>query len=449
MESDPLIAASARSIASLAPAVSGMNQLTQELADIERASSRGYFTPDEDERVRSRFAGYLAARAGLLQTINDLKPIALAERGVVDEHDRLRAFAVGYTAAALLVRAGRFIVERYAPNKIVQRKLNEEEPRFGIPRKQYTSVYRGLTHPYYAWQVWAAVRFADEHRSEIESLRSDELLAPVLDHLALAEESLRVGKRRFAKAWLRYRWHSWRRRRASAFGQAMFGLLEMSGRVVAELHNPWHAKRVTPAIRDQLAAFLQPGDVLISRHDDAASNLFLPGYWVHASLHIGTEQSRRQLAVQLDPQRNARWIDPVRVLEAKKDGVRFRPLNETLAVDAVAVLRPRLDSTQIAAALSQAVTHEGKLYDFEFDFFRSDRMVCTEVVYRAYHGIGGIEFQLSRRAGRHTLAAEDLLAMALKGNGFEPVAVFGTPSCADSLRTNHDAVAVLSKSASH
>ena len=443
MHADALIDAAARSIASLAPAVGGLDRLSTELADIERATQRGYFTPDEDERVRTRFAEYLAARAGLLQTIDDLKPLALGETPHVDEAMRLRAFVAGYAATALLVRAGRFIVQQYAPNKIVQRKLNEEEPRLGIPRKQFTSIYRALTNPVNAWRIHEASCFADANRAAIQDLSRDPVMSPVLEHLIDSEPALRMSKRRFAKAYVRYRWHSWRRRRASVFGQAMFGLFEMSGRVIAELHNPWHAKRITPTLRQQIARHLHPGDVLISRHDDAASNLFLPGYWVHASLHIGAADQRRVLGVQVDSDRALRWVDPVCVLEAKKDGVRFRPLSETLAVDAVTVLRPRLDAGQIARALSQAVTHEGKLYDFEFDFFRSDRLVCTEVVYRGFHGVGGIDFTLSRRAGRPTLAAEDLLRMALDRRGFEVAAVCDVPNCGEAICMGAQAAAAV------
>lgn len=442
---DDVLAAAARSIESLAPAVSGEDRLSAELADIERASARGYFTPDEDERVRFRFAQYLSARAALLQTVEDLKPLARAREtsGALGEDERLRAFVLAYTATALLVRAGRFIVERYAPNKIVQRKLNEAEPRFAIPRKQYTAIYRSLTHPMNAWQVYDAIAFADAHRKQIEELSADERLAPIVDILHAAEPWLRLRKRRFLRAYLRYRWHSLRRRPASAVGQAMFSVLELSGRIVAELRNPFFEKRITPQIRQQLADLLQPGDVLLSRHHDAASNLFLPGYWVHASLHIGTPAMRRELGIQIDAERKLRWREPRRVLEAKKDGVRFRALDETLAVDAVAVLRPRLSRCDIARAIEQAVAHEGKLYDFEFDFFRSDRLVCTEVVYRGYHGVGGMEFQLSRRAGRPTLAAEDVLAMALNRRGFEPVAVFGAPAAPDRLITGASCVESL------
>jgi hypothetical protein len=51
-------------------------------------------------------------------------------------------------------------------------------------------------------------------------------------------------------------------------------------------------------------------------------------------------------------------------------------------------------------------------------------MVCTEVVYRSFEGVGEIRFKLTRRAGRMTLSAEDLLHMALRGEHFEPCAVY-------------------------
>jgi len=57
-------------------------------------------------------------------------------------------------------------------------------------------------------------------------------------------------------------------------------------------------------------------------------------------------------------------------------------------------------------ALARGLSHEGKAYDFDFDFTRSDRMVCTEVVYRTYDGVGGMAFELKRRAVR--LGAEEL-----------------------------------------
>ena len=258
-------------------------------------------------------------------------------------------------------------------------------------------------------------------------MRDEDIIRPVLQLLDEAEGALDVSVGRYVKARARYRWHAWRRRRARVVEEALFCVAEAFGRVIADVRDPWHCDRLGTAARDELTALMEPGDVLVTRHDRALSNLFLPGYWPHAALHVGLPSEREQLGVEVDAARAQRWVDPLRVLEARKDGVLLRAIEDTLAVDAVAVLRPRVDGRAVARAISNAVVHEGKLYNFDFDFFADDRLVCTEVVYRAYEGVGGIQFELQERYGRPTLTAEDLIALATDARGFEAVAVFGTP----------------------
>ncbi len=446
MEAETLIQAGVRSIGALAPALAGLEECSAELAAAQAGLERGHFTPVEDELLQTWFARHLTARAALLETIAELKPLARGELDDVDEQTQLRCFVLAYTAACLLVRSARYLVGTFATDKVVQRKLNEPEPRFRIPAKQYTTIYRSLTSPKNAWELLQSMRFADENRQTIEKLRNDSQLAPVAKYLADSEESLRIGVGQYAKARLRYRWHALRRRRATAVQRGLFGVAEAFGRLIAEIHNPWHTKRVNRSVQSQLSELLAPGDVIVTRHDNALTNLALPGYWPHAALHIGSAAERARLSIDLDQDRAARWIDPVRVLEARKDGVLFRELADTLAVDAVAVIRPRLSQAQLTKALSQAITHEGKLYNFDFDFFRADRLVCTEVVYRAYDGIGQMQFALKHRGGRLTLSAEDLLDMAVDNRGFEPIAVFGTKATPYAITTGPEVAEVLSAS---
>jgi hypothetical protein len=73
-------------------------------------------------------------------------------------------------------------------------------------------------------------------------------------------------------------------------------------------------------------------DQLVTRHDRAFTNLFLPGFWPHAALYVGTETDRRAMGITLDADRASRWTGDRRVLEALRDEVLFRPLEQTLAV---------------------------------------------------------------------------------------------------------------------
>ena len=139
--------------------------------------------------------------------------------------------------------------------------------------------------------------------------------------------------------------------------------------------------------------------------------------------------ARRNSEKTLDPSgeiwQRIKCPDPNCFLEARKDGVLFRPLHDTFSVDACVVLRPKLSPSEIRDAIARAMTHHGKGYDFEFDFRRTDKLVCTEVIYRAYHGIADVAFELKTRTGRVCLSAEDLLDYAVAGKYFGLLAIYG------------------------
>ena len=431
---------------SLAPSVTSLCE-SEELRELTRqAARRGYFRPSEEEELRSWFARALTVREGLWETIHEAS--SKLGGGLRDPLERLdlRVFVAGYAAACLLVRLDFFIVEGLAGDSRTRRKLNEPSARFRIPPKQFTAFYKSLANPSTALLLYRAMRFAEAHRASFASLEEDPLLGDWVERLPQLEEALDPSRRNFFERLLSYRQHSIRRRGASAREKLQFSLLESSGRLVAKLRNRWKDRRLDPSSRSRLVALLQPGDVLITRKDQALSNLFLPGYWPHAALYVGSEAERERWEIAASEGRRRRWAGEVRVLEALRDGVRFRSLETTLDADAVAVIRPRLAPRQVAEAIGRAVAHEGKLYNFDFDFFRSDRLVCTEVVYRGFDGVGELHLPLTERSGRLTLSAEDLLGLALEGRGFSPVAVFGAPGAPERLLTAQAAHRALAES---
>jgi hypothetical protein len=174
----------------------------------------------------------------------------------------------------------------------------------------------------------------------------------------------------------------------------------------------------------ELKEKLRPGDIILERRNWFLSNAFLPGFWPHAALYVGEESDLERLGILHEPEvkgRLAKFRKPAKdghphaVVEALSDGVVFSSLVEAVHADYVAVLRPKLSEKEIARAIVAAFTHEGKPYDFEFDFFTSDKLVCTELVYRAYQSL--LRFDLVRVLGRDTLPAVEMARQFVKNRG--------------------------------
>jgi len=377
------------------------------VSDGKVAEVRGYFNPVEDERLRAAYARYLAIRVSLWDIIKGHQPAARRvksspETAVAND---LRDFAISFCAAEIIVRTGEYLIDLARDRGIIWRKLDEAEIRYGIKRKSFTRLYRQLTSAFRMYGFYQACTIFDENELEILTAAPQEI-SEILKTLNLPTASRGDHLRRYR----RFVRHSLKRRQLSAWKKILFSAFEMTGSDIADLKIPFvkphqAAKRVTAGVIDEMKRQLKPGDVFITRHDDAMSNLFLPGFWPHSALWLGAQDAD--------------------ILEAKKDGVLLRDIEDTLQVDAFVVLRPKLTPMQIETALSRARTHSGKLYDFVFDFRTTDRLVCTEVIYRTYHGIGDIEFDLIVQAGRHCLSAEALINQGLANGWFDLVALYG------------------------
>ena len=415
---DTLVAAEAAM-----PTATEIQHLREQMSD---ARQRGWFTPAEDDEIRGMLSRYLHVRSALHDTLSMLEPHAPRWFRRADP-DALRAFATAWLAGCILMRTARFVIREFYADPKIRAILNQAEPRYGIPANILTQIHASASRPSALLRFLRAARFAEIHAASLNAIAEDDpLLADILNLLAAEKPWIETQKRQFALEAARFRWSRIRAQPKATYHRVLWGIFETSGRAIAEMRNPFHRKRVNANIRQLVSDTLQPCDLLITRHDDALSNLFLPGFWPHTALVIGHEAQRTALGVQMDPDRTIRAQPPCCILEAKKDGVRFRALNETLEVDAFILLRPRIATDALRRQIiEQAVSHEGKLYDFVFDFSRPGKLVCTEVIYRAFDGMGDLRFDLTKRAGRYTLSAEDLLRQGLASDSFEVVMVYG------------------------
>ena len=289
----------------------------------------------------------------------------------------------------------RLLLERVATHTFIQRNLNEEIPEYNIEPKQYTSIFEAFVDVRNAHKILQAIRFLEQKRRKIGSLLDDVKVGYFVRGLPQFRSYLDEHKRNYLKRSLDFFQPTLCRRGAHIKEQSQYRLLEVSGRVLSECVNKRN-KQVTHKIREQLRRSLKAGVVFVTRHKYALTNLFLPGFWPHAAIYVGSEGERNALGIK--------------------------------------------------QAIERVIVHEGKSYNFDFDFFRSDRLVCTELAYRAYDEIEDIKIDLKERAGRPTLSAEDLCDLAIYSNMFDAVAIFGVKGT-NGLETNkQDVVKFLKNS---
>jgi hypothetical protein len=411
-------------VVSAAQAIPLERDLNVIITDSVRAATRTYYLPDEDERLRLIFASYLRTRIILIEAIASIMP---ALRNKQNWRNELRTFAIGFTAGCLLVRSTKYIIQMAKQNPVIWKKLDEPELRYGIERKTISRLYESLSSPKKMLQLHQAIRFFEANKTEVFALAElSDLDREMIQLLKEEEPFIESRKRDYFRLRLRYRAYDIMRRNSSGYKQAMFHLFRLTGSAVAELKHPIKkshhsnrgAKRVTPELLAEIRDKLMPGDIIITRHDDALSNLFLPGYWPHAAFYMGNPAQLKLLNLLRSPESEHE------IIESKKDGVKFRPLTETLSVDSFVVIRPNLSKIPLSKVIQSAMSHAGKRYDFLFDFTKADRLACTELVYRAFHGVDNLQFSLIERSGRMCISAEDLIDQMIHSQKFTVYAIF-------------------------
>ena len=349
-------------MSAVAPALPREQTLSKEIEDATAAQDRGYYLPDEDERLRDTYSVYLGLRTSLWETVLTLRPL-LDERRNPDWGLRMRVFGLAFCATAMLMRSAGFIVSLAKDRPVVWKKLDEAEGRYGIEEKSLTGIYRNFSSARWMWRYHEAWRFYETHQKEIAEALESSGMAQVAEWLQAEEPFFEKSRREFIKRKIRYRIHAFKLRQVAGYKRVMFHLFRISGSAIADMKQPFirrtqKAHRVSSEICLTAASKLCPGDVLVTRHDDAMSNLFLPGFWPHTSLYLGNLK-----------QRDALGLPPIRspeteVLEAKKDGVLFRHLTEARSLCFAQELRtlsfgrpfPALSATRESSMISSSTS---------------------------------------------------------------------------------------------
>ena len=325
---------------------------------------------------------------------------------------------IAYAAALTVHARSTHLIRAYEHDRLVRQKINEADARFGLSAGFFEEILRSHTSLVNRRRlagchaVWA--NYCRQSRTEgLPLSEDDKWLSKVI------RSERRATQRSIWNTFVErvhWDWRSlWRTAYAPLY-RARYGLRSFVGGTLGNVrlgHTPPALNE--SAILDDLRKRLRPGDVILMRAERKITTALLPGFWCHAALYVGSRKELESLGLKSDPAVNQHWATLAAeeepngcVIEAVNPGVIIRSLEKALQVDHVAVLRPQLDTNTISRAIADAFSHVGKPYDFEFDFAISTRLVCTELIYRIYHGRGQVAFELTKRVGRFTLTCDDI-----------------------------------------
>jgi len=164
-----------------------------------------------------------------------------------------------------------------------------------------------------------------------------------------------------------------------------------------------------PKLQKEITDTLRAGDILLEKTPFRLTDKFIPGYWGHAAIWVGTKEELQALNL---------WENPIVVpyhqkieegnfiIEAVRSGVVLSSLEHFLNIDDMAVLREKEEQQNIRKAIIlRAFAQLGKKYDFNFDVETTDKIVCSELVYTTYTHI---KWPTSKALGRYTISPDHI-----------------------------------------
>ena len=404
-----------------AVALAELDRLQEDMRDLRESFVRGegsFYSQEDDDAIHQLLLTYLNLRTALLRTIWTYRA---AHDDSMEGQMEARALLLAYASAATLLEKASVIVDTFGDDEQTQRKLNEGDSAWEIPEGTYDRLLASLSSAAVVSQLQEASQTFHRLRetrawgsgSPWEELAGAALLAGP----AIEKAANRIGERRLKLAL---------REVSRSMNDPLYQAQSLISTWIGDFRlrdRPRHQGLIEPRQVEELRELLQPGDILIERRNWFLSNAFLPGFWPHAAFYLGEADELVAMGLHEDRRVSPHWDDFLKldaaghhhvVIEAISEGVVFTSLEHSVGeADAVAVLRPRLTQAQRREAIARAFSHHGKPYDFEFDFFSTDRLVCSEVCYRAYDGM--FTLPLTNIMGRQTLPVNTFVQVHADG----------------------------------
>ncbi|PJB52348.1 MAG: hypothetical protein CO099_13055 [Bdellovibrio sp. CG_4_9_14_3_um_filter_39_7] len=299
--------------------------------------------------------------------------------------------------------------------KIVARNKNYDEIRFfeeGGFFKEYSPRFIDLLTTQMLNSKTELLTQAEVQRESIESIRG-EFIDTKLEHLGnnMANEIINILGQIFKKRdWVPYI------RISSNFRQNY--LTEFRERVFKDLFTDKGMK---------------PGDIILEKDLQANTDVLIPGYWVHASIYLGSIKDLKRLGMWNSPsfdviqyeiekyktsvdrqhylndvwKNNLDWEDIPWFYESDRTGVAVHPLIKFLRTDGMAVLRPTKNYgvAQIQEVMKRANQRMYFSYDYNHNVRNKFTVSCSKVVLKVFDQI---TFPVSHNLGYVSVSPDQI-----------------------------------------
>ena len=353
------------------------------------------YLPNESREVRHLFIRYIGYRKDLLH----LSRVYIGFKKVQDETLRDRCFLAGYCAAVVALEAGRTFVAKYRDNDEARDKLNEGEPGW-LESGQFEVVYHSVTDRYHMdlFETYGRLFRANAARWKLNGVTGMDF-EWFSDRIRRGQQTLQTIELNPVRAWL----SRVGRRLQEDVNVPFYGAQKMMATFMGDTRIVQREPFISEDLVQRTLAVnkLQPGDIILERRNWYLSNAFLPGFWPHCALYVGTPRDLKELGIdygELDAEAREAHQRPEQgnprvIIEAISEGVVFTSAEHSMHADYVAVLRLRLSSEQKAEVIRNAFRYHGRPYDFGFDFADESKLVCSELLYYSFGGLLKLELE--------------------------------------------------------
>lgn len=433
------IAHDLRVIRSLAPQMKSTNRQFVMFHSLGGWRERGYFNAEETDELEVLLFGFVTGHTALWDIVSSYGGAEGLLEGVETTN---RAELAVITSVLLLAIHTAELVATFADDPIAIREINQEFYRSRISFGTYDKMRENVTDPEVLQVIGdLKVQYSNEigrSDSACISLTADEdvcasLIAQLPVLLQEAENQLLEVARVFPS------YAQSKRNTNKDYNDRHLDRYKIRAvlfKNVSRLKSPTaHLIEFSQAQKREVYGLLEPGDIVLTYTAGYMSSVFIPGIFKHGIVFIGTAEQRSSLGLNVSQlpatydyglESLSRNLDQVKLpdgsevdmIEAVAEGVIFNNLGYVMDthINRMLVLRPRLSESERRQFLLQAYTYLDEGYDFRFDFSDTTYQACTELIYRALDGKGGIKFELTERVGHVTLSADDIVNYHLQRN---------------------------------